>query len=245
MPWFFAVAERDHTIQNPTSMDKIRRLGEHLRLDSQSRVLDIACGKGGPALLLAQTFGCRIVGVEKAPEFVVGARARVDAAGLADTIEIVEADASAFPIEREAFDAALCLGASFVWNGLEGTLAALAPAVRPGGHVVVGEPFWRRWPLPDNVGDDGYTSMRGTAARFEAAGLRVVGLIASSEDDWDNYEALHWRALEEWLEENADDPDADETRRLHEMFRDRYLTSQRDLLGWAIIIGRKPRTATA
>jgi SAM-dependent methyltransferase len=245
VPWFFAVAERDHVIQNPMSAERIRRLGEHLRLDADSRVLDIACGRGGPTLVLAQTFGCRIVGVEKAPEFAVVARERVAAAGLAETIKIVEADASSFPIEHESFDAALCLGATFVWDGLEGTLAALVRAVRPGGHVVVGEPYWRRWPLPDDVDDDGYTSLRGTAARFEAAALRVVGLLAASEDDWDTYESLHWRALEEWLEEHPEDPDAAEIRRLHEMGRERYLRSQRDLLGWAIFTGRKPRTARA
>jgi SAM-dependent methyltransferase len=239
VPWFFAVAERDHAIQNPTSAEKIRRLGEHLRLDADSRILDIACGRGGPALILAQTFGSRILGIEKAPEFTAVARGRVAGAGLIDSIEIVEADASVFPFEREAFDAALCLGATFVWDGLAGTLEALTPVVRPGGHVVVGEPFWRRWPLPDGVDDAGYSTLHETAARFEAAGLRIVGLIASSEDDWDAYESLHWRALEDWLEGNADDPDADEIRRLHEMSRDRYLTSQRELLGWAIQIGRK------
>jgi cyclopropane fatty-acyl-phospholipid synthase-like methyltransferase len=144
VPWFFAVAERDHAIQNPTSAEKIRRLGEHLRLDADSRILDIACGRGGPALILAQTFGSRILGIEKAPELTAVARGRVAGAGLIDSIEIVEADASVFPFEREAFDAALCLGATFVWDGLAGTLEALTPVVRPGGHIVVGEPFWRR-----------------------------------------------------------------------------------------------------
>ena len=239
MPWYFAVAERDHAIQNPTSAEKIRRLGDHLRLDGESRVLDVACGRGGPALILAQTFGCRVLGVEKATEFATVARDRVAAAGLTDTVHIVEADASAVQLEGQVFDAALCLGASFVWDGLAGTLDALAPLVRPGGHVAVGEPFWRRWPLPDDVDDGGYTTLRATAARFEAADLRVVGLIAASEDDWDVYESLHWRALEDWLEAHGDDADAAEIGRLHETFRDRYLTSQRELLGWAIVIGRK------
>ena len=92
-----------------------------------------------------------------------------------------------------------------VLRGLDGTVAAVAPAVRPGGHVVVGGPFWRSWPLPDDVDDLGYVPLRETAGRFEAAGLPLVTLIAASEDDWDTYESLHWRALEEWLAANPDD----------------------------------------
>lgn len=240
MPWFFAVAERDHTIQNPTSPGKIRRFGELLRLDRENRVLDIACGRGGPAIILAETFGCRILGVERAPEFAQVARERIAGAGLEKLVEIVEQDALHVEVEREGFDVAMCLGASFIWDGLEGTLAELAPAVRPGGHVVVGEPYWRRWPLPSDIEDEGYTTLAGTTERFEAAGLAVVGLIASSEDDWDAYESLHWLALEDWLAENPTDPDADEIRRQHEKARERYLGWQRELLGWTIVIGRKP-----
>ncbi len=67
--------------------------------------------------------------------------------------------------EPSAYDVAMCLGASFVFGGLAGTLDALEPVVRPGGHVVVGEPFWRRWPLPADYEDrDGpFTSLDGTA----------------------------------------------------------------------------------
>src|SRR5919108_2373714 len=135
MPWYYAVAERDHDLQDPTSAEKIRRLGELLRLEPDTRVLDVACGKGGPALVLASIFGCRIVGVERAPEFVAAGQERIAEAGLADRVEIVEGDASAFPLEPEAWDVALCLGASFVFHDLEGTLAALTPAVRAGGYV--------------------------------------------------------------------------------------------------------------
>ena len=240
MPWFFAVAEHDHELQNPTSAEKIRLLGKRLRLGPESRVLDMACGKAGPAVLLAATFGCRIVGVERAPEFAADARRRVSEAGLEDRIEIVEGDAEAFAYEPGTFDAALCLGASFVWHGLSGTLAALAPAVRAGGHVVVGEPFWNVWPLPEGVDDDGFVALRETVARFEDAGLALVTLIASSLDDWDSYESLHWRALEEWLAANPDDPDAASIRARHEHARDEYLRFERALLGWAIFVARKP-----
>jgi SAM-dependent methyltransferase len=240
MPWYYAVAERDHEIQNPTSPEKIRLLGERLRLGPDSHVLDLACGKGGPALILARDFGCRITGVERAAEFASVARERVRAAGLEGGIQIVERDAVEFELQPAAYDVAMCLGASFVWSDLAGTLAALAPATRTGGHVVVGEPYWRRWPLPAGVEDAGYVPLAATVDRFHAAGLVLQMLIASSEDDWDRYESLHWRAVEEWLAANPDDPDAPEIRQRYEQYRDEYLQRERELLGWAIFAARKP-----
>jgi ubiquinone/menaquinone biosynthesis C-methylase UbiE len=201
-------------------------------------VLDVACGKCGPAIILAREFGCTITGIERAREFAADARERVAASGLGDRIEIVEADALSVELEENGYDVAMCLGASFVWGDLAGTLPHLRRAAWPGGSVVVGEPYWRRWPLPGGVADEGYVSLRDTVERFHAAGLDVVTIIDASLDDWDRYETLHWRALEEWLAAHLDDPDADDIRRRHEANRDAYLAWQRDLLGWAIFVAR-------
>lgn len=243
MPWYYAVAERDHEIQNPTTPDKIRLMGSRLSLGPETRVLDIASGRGGPALILAETFGCRITGVERAVEFYDAACERVGESGLDDRIELIRADAREYPLPDDEYDVAMCLGASFVWGGLKGTLSALRPVARPGGHVVVGEPYWRRLPLPAafEVHDEerDFVSLAETARRFEDAGLPLVALIASSEDDWDRYQELHWRAVEEWLAENPVDPGVGEIRRRHEQARDRYLRWERDVFGWAIFAGWK------
>jgi hypothetical protein len=66
-----------------------------------------------------------------------------------------------------------------------------------------------------------------------------VTLIDSSLDDWDRYESLHWLAAQQWVSEHADDPDVGDIRVLNERFRDRYMQWRRELLGWAIIVGRK------
>jgi precorrin-6B methylase 2 len=239
MPWYHAVAEHDHEIQNPTSPEKIQLLGERLRLGPEAQVLDVASGKCGPAVILAGEFGCRITAIERAPEFLAAARERVAATGLGDRIEILEQDAAEADLGRDRYDVAMCLGASFVWGSLEGTLRALTPAVRAGGAVVVGEPYWRRWPLPEGIDAEGFVPLADTAGRFEAAGLIVETMIVSSEDDWDRYETLHWPAVQDWLAANPDDPDAPEIRRIHERARADYLSWARDLLGWAIFVGRK------
>ena len=241
MPWFFAVVEGKHELQNPTSADKIKLLGDRLELVPESRVLDVASGRAGPAVLLANAFGCRITCVEQAEEFDTAARRRVSDAGLDSLIELVHADAREFELGHERYDAALCLGASFIWEGLAGTISALTPAVRPGGFVAVGEPYWRVWPLPDayDPPDDEYATLADTVGRFEEAGLTPVSLIDATLDDWDRYETLHWHAAEEWLTEHPNDSDAHEIRVQVQRDREHYLRWQRELLGWAIIVGRK------
>jgi SAM-dependent methyltransferase len=244
IPRYFTVAEREHEIQNPTSEEKLWLLGRRLRLDSRSRVLDIASGRGGPAILLAREFDCRVEGIEIAPEFHAAALERAEAAGVAELVSFELGNATEAALEEGAYDVAMCLGASFVWGSLAGTLDALEPTVRAGGHVAVGEPYLRTLPVPDEYeeGRGPYTTLEGTVAIVDSGTLRTVAVIDSSPDDWDRYETLHWSAVEEWLVENGRDPDAHDIRARHEKYKRAYLRYGRELLGWAIFVGWKPTT---
>src|SRR5262245_25836827 len=209
MTWWYAVIEAKHELQNPTSPEKIRLLGERLGLGPSSRVLDIASGRGGPARILADTFGCRITCVERSPEFASVARERAS-----DLIEVIEADAAEVEIEPGAYDAALCLGASFVYGGFVPTLEALKPAAP---FVAVGEPYWRRWPLPAaftavDEQEEEWRPLLGTVELAESTGVRVVSLIDASLDDWDRYDTLRWLALDEWRAADPGAPEAQEFR---------------------------------
>jgi SAM-dependent methyltransferase len=237
MAWPWEIVERDHEIQNATSPEKIRLLGEHLRLTPASRVLDIACGKAGPALILASTFGCHILGIEVREGFAAEARTRIAAAGLESLIEVRTADAATVPLQPGAWDVALCIGAAFVWGTIADAAATLHPAVRAGGAVAIGEPFWRQLPPPEGAHEGDFVSLAETVARFEGAGFATTGIIAASDDDWDRYYSLHWRAVEEWLLEAPNHPDAAEIRARHEERRARYFRVDRAALGWAIFTG--------
>jgi hypothetical protein len=239
--WWHAVVESEHELMNPTSAEKIRLLGGRLGLGPDSHVLDIASGHCGPAIVLARECGCRLTCVERAPEFIATARERIRKAGLEDRIELVEADAATF--EPGRYDAALCLGATFVYGGLVPTLEWLrvtAPL------LAVGEPYWRIWPLPpepesdaDERTDEGeWLPLAETVERAESTGVRVLSFIASAEDDWDRYESLHWQLLDRWLEANPDHPQAEEFRARGAADRDRYLRWERAVMGWAIFVCR-------
>jgi SAM-dependent methyltransferase len=244
IPRSYLVAESAHELQNPVSEEKLVLLGRRLGLDEASCVLDVASGRGGPAVLLARTFGCAIEGIEIEPAFHAVAEERAAAAGLSGRMSFRLADASKVEFPEEKYDAALCLGASFVYGGLADTVAVLAPAVKPGGHVAVGEAYWRTLPLPDGYEerDEPFTTLDGSVTVFETEDLPVVSVIVSSEDDWDRYETLHWQSVERWLVENPEDADAEEIRTRHERHKWNYLRSGRDYLGWAVFVGwKRPR----
>ncbi|HEY2355532.1 MAG TPA: methyltransferase domain-containing protein [Gaiellaceae bacterium] len=239
--WWHAVVESRHELMNPTSAEKIRLLGERLGLGPDSHVLDIASGHCAPAILLAETFGCRLTCVERAPEFVAVARERVAAAGLDDRIEIVEADAATYELGR--YDAALCIGATFVYGGLVPTIEALRAAAP---LLAIGEPYWRVWPLPpdpfagehERTDESEWLPLPATVERIDSTGVRVVAFIASSRDDWDRYETLKWQTFDEWLTANPGHPQADEFRARGAAERARYLAWERDAMNWAIFVCR-------
>jgi cyclopropane-fatty-acyl-phospholipid synthase len=77
---------------------KKRHLAAKLKLDRPDlRVLDIGCGWGGMALTLAREYGARVTGITLSEEQLVEARARADAAGLADRVDFELLDYRAVP----------------------------------------------------------------------------------------------------------------------------------------------------
>ena len=205
-------------------------------------------GGAGRRSCSRETFGCRIEGIEIAPEFHAAAVERAESRGLSQP-RLVPARATprGDELEPEEYDVALCLGASFVYGSLADTVEALV------ARRETRRPRRRRRavlaPPAASGGLRGSRRSRGrrsadTVAIFETSGLPRRLRDRLSEDDWDRYETLHWRAVEEWLAANPDDPDAAEIRTRSRAHKRTYLRHGREYLGWAIFIGWKPDGAS-
>ena len=59
-----------------------------LDLDPSARLLDVACGSGGPTLRMARLAGCHVVGIDIQAEGIVAARAAAERAGLAERTHV-------------------------------------------------------------------------------------------------------------------------------------------------------------
>jgi len=237
------IAEAGHRILNPLVESQLRLLGEVSRIGPGTRVLDLACGKGEMLCRWAGWFGASGIGVDLSHVFAAAARARAEELGVADRVTIVQGDAAAYPAEPGAFHVASCLGATWIGDGIAGTIDLLRVAVRPGGLILVGEPFWLEAPPPGaaaalGLADEDYVSLAGTLDRLDAAGVELVEMVLANPDSWDRYEAAHWWTITDWLAANPDDPDHAAMRRLLDQERRAYLAWGRRYLGWGVFVTR-------
>jgi ubiquinone/menaquinone biosynthesis C-methylase UbiE len=84
------------------------RLGRLLELTPASRVLDAASGRGTSALLLAQRFGCSVLGVDLSTQNVERAAAAADRLGLEGRVQFRIGDAEQLPVDAASMDAVMC-----------------------------------------------------------------------------------------------------------------------------------------
>jgi cyclopropane-fatty-acyl-phospholipid synthase len=92
--WMYSAAyfENEEMTLAEASRAKIDRLCRKLKLCAKDHLLEIGTGWGGLALQAAQTYGCKVTSATISREQYNLARARVQAAGLADRIEVVFCD---------------------------------------------------------------------------------------------------------------------------------------------------------
>lgn len=241
---YYGITHRDHLICNPTSERKLDELVALLRLEPEARVLDVACGKAELLCRIAERHGVTGVGIDLSPYEVRAAQARIRERGLAERVELIEGDGRAYEPPPGSFDAALCIGATWIWDGYRGTLEALSARVRSGGFVAVGEPFKLREPAPDRLeqAPDYFASLASHADNVAAGvelGLSALYTVVSSPDDWDRYLGLTWYAAESYATEHPEDPDVPSLLERARVERDRYLAFERDTVGWAIYLFRR------
>jgi SAM-dependent methyltransferase len=249
---FYDITHRDHVVCNPTSIGKLDEMIGLLDLGPEARVLDIASGKGEFVVRVAERFGGRGgrgfhgVAVDISPFCVADLRAKVAERVPEASIEILEMDGAEFRAEAGAYDLASCMGGNWIYGGHRQTLRALADATRPGGCVLVGDPFWMREPAAEYLAWSGMErDTFGTHARNveegEAEGLVPLLALVSTGDEWDRYETLQWRATARYADSNPGDPDVAELVARVAKNRHEYVTWGRETLGWALYLFENPR----
>jgi SAM-dependent methyltransferase len=110
-----------------------RSLFELMPLQPGLRVLDVGCGLGGPARLLALMSGARVTAIDLTPELVVTARELTRRVGLSDHIGFAVANGLALPFSDRRFDGALSIHVSMNIEDKPRFYREIARVLKPSG----------------------------------------------------------------------------------------------------------------
>ncbi|WPB88019.1 SAM-dependent methyltransferase [Streptomyces malaysiensis] len=246
LPRIFTIRESSHRLHNPFTPGKLAALGQALHLAPGTRVLDLASGSGEMLCTWARDHGVTGTGVDISTVFTEKARARAVELGVAGQVTFVHGDACGY-VSHEPVDLAACVGATWIGGGVAGTVELLVSSLRPGGLMLIGEPYWRR-EVPDQetanaclaAGKDDFLVLPELIEQFGGLGYDVVEMVLADQDSWDRYQAAQWLNLRRWLDGNPDDELAAEVRAELTTGPARYTRYQREYLGWGVfaLMGR-------
>lgn len=241
-----SISHRYMELLNPSTPEKVLRLGKMLGMKEGTRVIDYGSGCGEPLALWGKEFGITGVGVDISADFCERASQKLRAEGLSDRIDIVCSKGADYRLQNGLFDVATCIGATFVFGGYRETVQALKKAVHPKGRLGIGEVHWASDRVPPEYAQKELNARTETellqVAREEGFELEYV--IRASRDDWDRYYSDNWYGLLRWLEENPSHPERQQVFEHLRHSQDGYFLYERPYLGWAMYV-LKPGTDQA
>jgi len=122
-----------------------------LELSPGKRLLDVACGSGGPALRIATKTGCSVVGIDMHEDAVSTANSLAAHDGLSDRAEFRVANAAEpLPFPDAFFDAITCIDAINHLPDRPRVLSDWARLLKPGGRLLFTDPITVTGPLTNH-----------------------------------------------------------------------------------------------
>jgi ubiquinone/menaquinone biosynthesis C-methylase UbiE len=172
-------------------------LAQPLGLVASAHVLDIGSGLGGPARTVAETYGCRVTGIDLTQAFCDAAATLTGWVGLRDRVAFRQGDATSLPFGRGEFDAAMTIHVAMNIAAKDKMYAEARRVLKPGGRFAVydvlqgegGEVLfpvpWAREPSISHLATP--DAMKSLLA---GAGFRILAVNDSTEESLRWFEAM-------------------------------------------------------
>lgn len=173
-----------------------QHLGEMLGIRRQSHVLDVASGRGTSAFHLAESFGCRVTGIDLSTTNVDAATTEASQRGLDERVAFHLGNADSLPFREGEFDAIICECAFCMFSSKPTVAQEFYRVLRPGGQLGLSDLTRTPDPIPEFEGLLAWIACIGDAQPLDqySAILALAGFESGTVED-------HSSALVEMVEQ--------------------------------------------
>jgi ubiquinone/menaquinone biosynthesis C-methylase UbiE len=137
------------TVIHPGGLKATRKLVDSLQIDSKTKVVDIACGKGSTAFYLAEKYGCSVVGIDLSEELIQEAKELCKRKGLDNKVKFQVGNAMDLPFQDNQFDVAISQGILVFVDDKTKTIKEASRVIKNGGRAGWIELSWKKEPDKD------------------------------------------------------------------------------------------------
>ncbi len=176
-------------------------------LSSQSRILDVGCGFGSTACLIASQYGAHVTGIDLAPAMIEKAVKKAARQDLGNAVDFLVADVNQMPFEDAVFDRIFL---ESVLTPLPGDKAAalreIIRVLEPGGLICINEGTLDTAASPElgnlmakHPGIHGTFTADTLRLLLERAGLCVIKIVQEKTETGAEKPRIHAGALLQFM----------------------------------------------
>ncbi|MBI5807082.1 MAG: class I SAM-dependent methyltransferase [Ignavibacteriales bacterium] len=132
------------TVIHPGGLNATKELIDCLQINSGTRVIDIACGKGTTSLFIAEKYNCEVIGIDISKDLIEEANFLKKKKGLEQKVKFQVGDAIQLPFSDNEFDIAISQAMLVLVADKIKTIKEAYRVVKKGGKAGWLELSWKK-----------------------------------------------------------------------------------------------------
>jgi len=120
-----------------TPRDMIRLIKKHITMSENTKILELACGKGAAAVNIAKEFGVKVYGFDLLPDFIEYAKQKAKEYCVDELCHFAVGDADEIINAENGYDLVIFGAAGNILGSPEETLQKLCKTIKRDGYIIM------------------------------------------------------------------------------------------------------------
>ncbi len=151
-------------------------ISSYIPITKDTRILDLACGKGAVSIGLSKSFGCRVKGIDIIPEFIDYAGEKAHEHGVENLCHFQVEDINRSIQTEKGYDIVVYAAVGDVLGDIHETIVKLKDTVVPGRYILIDDAY-------SNEGNhEMYASRQQWLTAFRDTGVKLVAERTMNEN---------------------------------------------------------------